>query len=207
VSTTGRQQTGCAMTARRFTAVDLDRLLATRTKLPPELRDALHALIPEVLGAGFADQQQAATADSTRLLNRLADYQGDTVIAGRLDTLDDWLRLGLLDTVCAWHAGEARTCLHDPHPLKPQPVWAAAWRPRLVACLHCLHLLKVPTQQADKTCDLCGRVVAGLEADDGIYPIVVQYANLTYQAGACSYCEPAYNRRARISTAEGGVSA
>ena len=108
--------------------------------------------------------------------------------------VDDWMRLGLLDTLLAWFAGTGNTCLHMPDPRRPEPVWSCAWKPRLVVCNHCLHLLKT-AGDADRTCDCCGHLCAGTDTDDPIYICTVLLSALTYQAGTCRDCLPTTTAR------------
>src|SRR5688572_19299880 len=82
-----------------------------------------------------------------------------------------WLRLDILSRITGLINGTADTCRHGINPDQPQPVFAAACKPNLVACSHCLHLLAMPKgSRADATCDGCGHVCAGPEHGDGIFP-------------------------------------
>jgi hypothetical protein len=101
--------------------------------------------------------------------------------------VDDWLRLGLLDTLLRWIDGTAKTCIHQPNPNSPEPVWSSAWKPGLVVCTYCLHLFKL-VGDADKMCDCCGRTVTGIEHGDGIFTLTVWLGGLAFQAGACKGC-------------------
>ena len=66
------------------------------------------------------------------------------------------MRLGAIVTVAAWLADAIRTCMHSPTPQHPQPVFAVAWRPGVIACALCPHLLHVGMgTRAGRTCDLC----------------------------------------------------
>ena len=166
------------MTRRQPTAVDLDDLLATLT---PEMATEFRKSIPP----GFADQLDAAQRDSVRLI-QIAE-QDPAVRYLPTSGVDEWLRLGALDTLIKWVDGTARTCLHMPDPYRPESVWSAAWRPGLIVCTHCLPLLKV-SGQADKTCDCCGRITTGPDHGDGITTLTVWIGGLAYQAGACTDC-------------------
>ena len=172
------------MTIRRQpTAVELDDMLA---KLTPELLAQIRPHFP-VPGA-YVDQLRAAQAESIAAVeaaeNGTARYHPSAGI-------DDWLRLALLDTLIAWTAGTAKTCLHMPDWRRPEPVWSAAWKPGLVVCSRCLYLLEVASAQIDRTCDCCGHVTAGVDAGDPIYPTTVWFGQLAYSAGACHNCRPA----------------
>ena len=80
--------------------------------------------------------------------------------------------------------------MHAPTHRRPEPVFSAAWRPGLVVCTQCLHLLGV-TGVADRTCDRCGHVCDGIEAGDPIYSGTVFVGELGYQFGTCGDCRPA----------------
>ncbi len=162
---------------RRPTAVDLDKLLAALT--PEHV-----AMIQQHIPVAWADQMRAAQHQSVALMEK-----AEQTPVRHLPTsgVDDWLRLGLLDTLIRWTAGNARTCVHMPNPNNPEPVWSCAWRPGLVVCTYCLHLFKL-VGDADKVCDCCGRTVSGIENDDGIFTLTVWIGALAYQAGACKDC-------------------
>src|SRR4051794_40271824 len=100
------------------------------------------------------------------------------------EAVDEWIRLSVIDTLLLWTHGNAKVCIHAPDPLRPQPVWTAAWRPGLVVCTGCTHLLKA-VGDADKTCDCCGHVCAGTDFDDPIYPSTIWRGPLAYQFGTC----------------------
>jgi hypothetical protein len=167
------------MNRRRLTAVDLDALLAT---WGPELAAQVEAHTP----AGLADQVHAALRASIAAVEA---GQDTPVVGVAPHTVDDWIRLGALDTLVGWIGGSGKTCLHQPHWRRPQPVWSAAWRPGLVVCSNCLHLLQV-VGDADRTCDCCGRVCAGDDAGDPIYTTIVWCGALAYQCGTCADCRP-----------------
>jgi hypothetical protein len=104
--------------------------------------------------------------------------------------LPGWLRLALLDALATFMDGAADTCCHAPVPSSPQPVMAAAWRPGLVVCMTCTHLL--PQRRgsaADRTCDGCGRVCAGTP-DDPIHPGLLALSILIFEYGVCNDCKP-----------------
>jgi hypothetical protein len=98
----------------------------------------------------------------------------------------EWMRLGMLDVVLKWHEGRVLTCIHMPVPARPQPVFAAAWKPGVLVCAQCKNMLAV-TGVADTICDGCGHQCKGLP-DDGIMPVTAFVANLGYQAGVCVGC-------------------
>lgn len=160
------------------TPIDLEDALS---RVPREARNLLSA---QVLSAFTRDQIQAAVQEMDGLADRLA---GDS----ECTTADvpDWVRLGHLDVFLKWMKGDARTCLHAPHPDRPEPLFAVAWRPGIVVCRQCPHMLKV-TGKKDKTCDACGHVCTG-EDGDTIRSLMLQSGLLTYMAGACRDCAPA----------------
>lgn len=154
------------------------------------LVDALRSVAP----VHVVDQADAAAADALRLVSTL----GTTVLGAEQTTpitaggTPGWLRLGLLDALTAWVDGRASTCRHNPHPSRPTPVVAAAWRADLVVCAPCAYLVALPRgSDRDRTCDACGRVCAGVEHGDGIWPGMLQLGPLVYQYGTCTGCRPA----------------
>lgn len=151
-----------------------------------DIRDALCEVIP----TGFADQCRAAATDTTRGMKDLAATLDGTFHSDvPTGTVPAWIRLGLLTTLAQWTAGHGSTCLHAPSPDRPVPVHAAAWRPDLVVCSQCQHLLHLrPGSAADRRCDGCGTVTTGVENNDPIYPSAVQIAQLSYAYGVCGDC-------------------
>ena len=92
-----------------------------------------------------------------------------------------------LDTLVRWADGTARVCLHNPSISRPEPVFAAAYKPGLVVGRECVALLRVWGVQ-DRTCDGCGHECRGIEADDPIYPTAVVVGALNFSAGVCRSC-------------------
>lgn len=164
-------------------ALFLDDLLC-RPELAP-LAEKLRARSPK----WFSDQYDAAAAETRRGAEDLArSYEMKPGLAEPAN-LPAWLRLGLLQAVAEWVTGSARTCLHSPDAWNPRPVFVAAWKPGLVVCPPCGGLLSVGHGTVkDRTCDGCGHVCAGVDADDPIYPSSVSYGPLTYMLGTCSGC-------------------
>lgn len=164
------------MTPRVFrTAVELDEYLSTLT---PEERAQLRpnvALKDQVLAA----QAEAITTEEGRLRHnaRWVPHQG----------LPEWVRLGMLDVTLKWFEGQALTCIHMPAAERPQPVFAAAWKPGVVVCARCRHLLAV-VGVADTICDGCGHECKGMP-DDGIKPVTAFVGMLAYQVGVCVSCD------------------
>lgn len=97
-----------------------------------------------------------------------------------------WVRLGALSVTTAWVAGKARTCMHSPRPDGPVACWAVAWKPDLVVCPQCLHLLDAGGEVEEYRCDCCGRI--SLEEDGGIAVSTLVTGSLMYRAGACPDC-------------------
>src|SRR5271165_2840053 len=164
-----------------LTAVDLDEALSRLTA-------AQLAAIKRVTNTAWADQLHTAQKESVALMEAAENMPGGSRRLPHTD-IDAWLRLGLLDTLCKWLDGTARTCMHSPDPRRPEPVWSAAWKPGLVVCAHCVGLLKA-VGDADRTCDVCGRVCAGVEHGDGIFTVTVWAAALAYSGGTCTACRP-----------------
>lgn len=160
-----------------------DDLLCSAT--PDELA-ALRALAPVQL----LDQFDAAAVEVRDAMEQLV-AQGDT--NERVDMPAKghpaWVRLGLINALVTWQAGKGSTCLHAPDPRFPQPVHAVAWKPGLVVCDLCPHLLALPRNStADHRCDGCGTVSVGVENGGGIQGCVVSAGPLTYGIGVCPDC-------------------
>lgn len=137
------------------TILALDELL---TELgPPELADLMQHTPP-----GYRDQAAGAAAEMA------AEVQAARA-TGMFDDASDrlttehpgWVRLPLLAALVGWWRGEADVCVHDPHPDRPQPVHAAAWRPNLVTCSACTHLIRAPRS---RTCGGCGHTAPEVTA-------------------------------------------
>jgi hypothetical protein len=166
------------------TALVLDELYTT-----PRGRQTITELNRHATTA-LVDQGRAAARDAHEWLEFEAPLLGAPVTELDIATLPEWLRLDLLTTWAAWSAGTGRTCMHSPHPDRPEPVSAAAWRPGLVACARCVHLTVLPPgSTADRTCDACGHVVAGLP-DEGISPGRLTFGPMVYGYGVCPECRP-----------------
>ena len=164
----------------RLTAVELDDALG---RLTPEVLAALRAAMPADVVA-HADQINAAAAHSIS-----AHKHGDRVELMARTDVPAWLRLGLLDTLIGWVDGRGRTCMHAPDHRRPEPVFGAAWRPGLVVCSQCLHLLDV-VGEADRTCDVCGYICGGDDVGDPIYVGTVWVGSLAFEFGTCGNCRP-----------------
>jgi hypothetical protein len=168
-----------------FSALALEKLL-----LAPGFEEAAakwHAAVP----TACRDQADAAIADAQRAAYATAGQIGATD-AGTTKAADlpGWLRLALLAALAEFMDEAADTCAHAPTPSNPQPVMAAAWRPGLVVCLRCTHLLPLRRGcAADRTCDSCGRVCAGTPADS-IYPGLLALSVLIFEYGTCRDCKP-----------------
>jgi len=161
------------------------------------LDDLLCDVAPETLAAvgdrfpaWYRDQARAATTQiHTGLQNAAARGTIDHTAAMPASQHPGWVRLSVLDSLVRWFAGTADTCIHNPHPSRPQPVMSAAWKPGLVVCGRCTRLLGAPPDsEADRTCDACGHVVAGLDAGEPIYPFTVVCGLLMHAAGVCGDC-------------------
>jgi hypothetical protein len=140
----------------------------------------LRAMMP----AWLVDQADAAADQIRRALPDAHAAGAPLTVAEH----PDWVRLAICDTFVTWWQGRHTTCTHAPHPLRPRPVASAAWKPGVVVCARCTHLLALPDgSTADRTCDGCGRIVAG-HGDDLMYPCTVIAGILTYSVGACADC-------------------
>lgn len=154
----------------------------------------------------FADQAGAAAADAVRWL----EFEATFMNAGKVGNVDraevpDWIRLGVTVAWTTWVLGRGSTCLHSPTVDRPEPVFATAWQPGLIACSRCIHLTVLrPGSVADRTCDGCGHVVAGLDDGEGIHPGRVQFGPLLYAYGTCPGCVPVGIEQPRKIHSQGG---
>lgn len=163
-------------------AIALDELLYNPDHR--QLRDALLDATP----VAYRDQQAAATSETTGLTAALAKHLVATVEERNALDVPDWIRLSALHTWARYNAGDLDTCRHNPNPVSPQPVFAAPWKPDLIVCAQCLHLLPPPRGSvADQTCDRCGLLCAG-KPDDPIYPCGVQVGPMVWQFALCGGC-------------------
>lgn len=158
----------------------LDEFLA---RLTPEDVAAIRSRV----GVARLDQHKAAERDALTVarLGVRGAREAWLPHAG----VPEWLRLAFVDTLRAWLEGVGRTCMHNPSPRRSEPLVAAAWRPGLVSCPPCsVYLLRL-RGEADRTCDRCGRVVAGRPEDgEGIRPCRVTFGPLVYMYGVCDDC-------------------
>jgi hypothetical protein len=134
----------------------------------------------------FVDQGDAATGQLVEALSETAMRVGSEGLPLGYKSYPDWVRLGVLGTIARWAAGQGATCQDSPSISRPRPVVSAAWKPDLVVCTACLHLLELPSGSVtDKTCDGCGYVVPDTET---IYSFTISHGWLMWQAGACVNC-------------------
>lgn len=157
------------------TAVELDEYLSTLTD---EERAQFRPNI------ALKDQITAAQAEGIANEERRLEHKARWV--PHLG-LPEWVRLGILDTFLKWQEGKVLTCVHQPMLDKPEPVFAAAWKPGIVTCAQCRHLLAV-TGVTDTICDGCGHECKGMP-DDGIKPVTAFTGALAYQVGVCKSCD------------------
>jgi hypothetical protein len=149
--------------------------------------DACRQFVP----LGWADQVDAAAAELIAAWRAaLADLgEGITLAATPYERCAPWAGLGTLETLARWSAGSASTCLHAPTILRPEVVHAAAWRPGLVVCSRCQHLLSLRRGSvADRRCDGCTRVTAGPDYGDTIYAGAILVGPLSWRYGTCADC-------------------
>ena len=149
----------------------------------PDLLEALHSYARTVAPGHLVDQAQAASADAERVI---LTHPLGTAGQVPVDTIPDWLLLGVITAYAEWVTGNATTCPHQPTAERPQVVAAAAGRPGRVVCASCTHLLRL-SGAADRTCDRCGTVCRGLP-DDGIFPGMLHYGPMVFGYGLCGQC-------------------
>lgn len=168
-------------------ALALDDLIGVIESLPVDEALRMLDFIAGQLPTGLADQTAAAAGEAHALAAATVGQTGRLLSAGHL-TIPAWARLGALDTLATWVMGGGRTCMHNVTHLRPQPIFAAAWRPGLVVCWNCLHLLHNADPIVDATCDGCGYVCRGVQHGDGIRPAGMTVGLLTYRVGVCEEC-------------------
>jgi hypothetical protein len=127
-------------------AVVVDQLLHD-----PELRPVLDKIAAgsrSKAGSSFVDQLHAARRDADALLDRMQPEATH-------GPAPDWMRMATTAALVSWGVfREAVTCSHQPDPARPQPVYAAAFRPGLVTCQQCIPALIHGTDPHH--CDRCG---------------------------------------------------
>lgn len=161
---------------------------------PLELEDLLTGLAEEQLAQIKMDNPilEQMIRDGEERTHRLAsEALNKPAVPVNTQGVIPWVRLGLLDTWLGWIQDRDKTCIHNPTHRSTETALAAAWKPGLVVCLHCVHLLKM-YGEADRTCDGCGRVCDELSADrsiGGISPVMVTLGSLIYQTGMCDECK------------------
>jgi LSD1 subclass zinc finger protein len=170
----------------------LDDVLAslTETDVRELVEWATHHAPPAL--ASWFDQAQAAAGDAHTVMAAVSRVLGGSgLIQAPHAAVPAWIRLNLLSAYAGWATGKCSTCMHSPHAARPEPVFAAAWRPSLVVCASCIRLLELPRgSDADRRCDGCGRVTTGPEHGDGIRPCRAQYGPLLFSYGTCRDCTP-----------------
>lgn len=111
------------------------------------------------------------------------------VQASGLSNAPEWVLERVADTAVRFWAGVAETCRHRPDPNRPEPLFAAYWKPRTVVCLRCADTLSYPRgSDADMSCDRCGRVVMGT-VDDPMWSGRLNYGPMIFGYGVCSNCK------------------
>lgn len=171
-----------------------DKMLSEFDKLSPgEKKAIVEELRSRDAGDPIADQRRAAGREMEVRFWETARFGKE--LDGSLATrgfshseMPDWVRLAALDILVRWNEKDPslRTCVHSPDPLSPQPISSAAWKPGLIVCMKCMHLLMcAPGSREDRTCDHCRKYVPEGEA---IFSLVTTIPPLMYQFGACREC-------------------
>ncbi len=160
----------------------LDEMLAALT---PEVAAALRTTIP----VDVRDQVDAASAEISQSVGRLGAHLGAEPIGlPAWAALPAWLRLDVTSTLVSFAAGTGSTCMHAPHLGRAEPLHAAVWKPGLVTCMSCSHLLEVHGPAAH-TCDACGRVCPPTH-EDGVRLVALAVGPVLFVTGCCSDCVP-----------------
>jgi hypothetical protein len=120
-----------------------------------------------------------------RKKHRLVNKQRDPNVATVSD-LPQWLFDKINARRAAWDAGALATCLHNPRP--GDVAYMAAWKPDLVTCPQCTHLVLVGRNtQEEYRCDCCGHVVANTDADH-LLAALIKLPRLTFAIALCGDC-------------------
>lgn len=147
-----------------LSAIELEAALAAMT---PADAAAIAAATP----VGYSDQLTSAT-----------EQTGAATVAAIEEPREfeppEWMALMMYDLLCAWDAGTARLCTHQPSLLAPQPVTGVSWHPNLLACIQCSPLLDAGCGQK---CDACG-------SDAEMQLVATCLGCLTYWVRMCEPC-------------------
>lgn len=104
----------------------------------------------------------------------------------RVRTIEDlpvWLAAKLYAGREGWRLGIARCCVHNPSPGRAI-VHMCSWKPEIVACPRCTHLLAIAkSDPRTHQCDCCGR--DGVDTTGGKMTI----AGITYWFAVCESCQ------------------
>lgn len=160
-------------------AAALDDVLTDPESLRAVFDYMNHPAVKALIDTPERRQQLAATEATVAAM-------GDAYGGASPTEVPMWIRLGLLSAATAWAAGKTRTCMHSPSPDGPVPGWAAAWKPGLVVCPACLHMLATGGGVEEYRCDGCGRI--SLPEDGGVRVASLSTGALTYRFGACPDC-------------------
>lgn len=160
-------------------ALALDQYLS---QLTPGDRAAMRKALPVAL----LDQTEAANADVDNLVHMVGRSMKSSVADLDYTQVPEWVRLSVTDTLVGFMTGTVATCMHNPNPNHPQPVFAAAWKPGLITCSACLHLFRL-VGAADRTCDRCGCVRTG-KPGDGVHACTLTFGQLVFSYGLCPDC-------------------
>jgi hypothetical protein len=168
-------------------------ILADLLRDDPERAAAIGAWARATMPPGHLDQEEAAGRESRDMAAHVFGSRGGQVIPTTAQEVSDPVLVTALDLLVRWGVpgGGVRTCLHGPHPLHPEPVIAAAWKPDVIVCADCTLLLNLglrPESDADRTCDLCGHICSRVEDGDGIWATALVIGALTFFYGVCSDC-------------------
>jgi len=158
----------------------VDELLGAMT---PRVAAALWLEVP----VNARDQLDAASAETSQALRQLsAQLGGELHRPPAWTALPAWFRLSVTDTLVSFAEGTGRTCVHaTPH--RAEPLFVAIWRPGLVVCSACRHLLAPRRGPDAHTCDGCGRVCPPTP-EEGVRPVTLQLGAFLFSTGTCPDC-------------------
>lgn len=152
-------------------AVAADRLLHD-----PNLRDVLDKMRSRIDDSDpYTEQLVAAAGEASALLGH-----GNSS-CGSAESVP-WIRLGAMTALTKWGLREeTKVCSHEPHHMRPEPVFAAAFMPGAVVCKRCVGLL---FEGSDRyLCNGCGT-----RREQECYIGTMQIAALTWMFHLCAEC-------------------
>jgi hypothetical protein len=140
---------------------------------------------------GYMDQLIAAEREGAKYVQealQMGHLTGERMMNARDNP--SWVRRPMFEALTIWVTNMGRVCLHNPSAKRPQSVYAAMWRPRLVVCAHCTPMLSMPGRGLsvqDRTCPGCKRITGGPDTGE-LHLHGVQSSVMTFAFTVCTAC-------------------